>query len=58
MAESNTYPRCWKGHPAGERCRHATSALDAHRPSPSQLQHVADAAESLALIRFHLSRSR
>ncbi|HEY2703164.1 MAG TPA: hypothetical protein VGL20_05690 [Candidatus Dormibacteraeota bacterium] len=59
MTESNTCPRCWKGHPAGERCRHAAaSALDAHRPTPSQVQHAADAAESLALVRFHLSRSR
>ena len=57
MADSKTCPRCWKGHPAGERCRHAAGALDAHRPS-SQLQHAADAAESLALVRFHLSRSR
>jgi hypothetical protein len=64
MADSKTCPRCWKGHPAGQRCRHAASALDAHRPTPSQLQHAADAAdaadaaESMALVRFHLSRSR
>jgi len=58
MADSKTCPRCWKGHPAGERCRHAASALAAHRPTPSQLQSSADAAESLALVRFHLSRPR
>lgn len=58
MADSKTCPRCWKGHPAGERCRHAASAVDTHRPTPSQVQHSADAAESLALVRFHLSRSR
>ncbi len=58
MTKSNTCPRCWKGHRVGERCHHATSALDAHRPTSSQLQHAADAAESMALVRFHLSRSR
>ena len=58
MADSNTCPYCWTGHRAGERCRHATSSLDAHRPNRTQVQHAADAAESLALIRFHLSRSR
>ncbi len=58
MNESYTCPRCWNGHAQGERCHQATSALDAHRPTPSQLQHAADAAESFALVRFHLSRSR
>ncbi len=59
MNDSYTCPRCWNGHPVGERCRNTTSdALDAHRPTPVQLQQSADAAESLALVRYHLSRSR
>jgi hypothetical protein len=52
-----TCPRCWKGHRIGERCPHTGSwTLDAYRHSHSQLQDTVDAAESLALVRYHLTR--
>jgi len=58
MNRSYTCPRCWNAHREGDLCPRSGGPLDAHRPNPRQLQHAADAAEALALVRYRLERAR
>jgi hydroxymethylpyrimidine/phosphomethylpyrimidine kinase len=57
MAHSYTCPRCGRWHLTGSECDLA-AALAAFGKRLSEIQHAADTAESLALVRYRLARSR
>ena len=57
MRTSYTCPRCGRWHLSGGRCDKPADLI-AFGPHLSQIQEAADAAETKALARYPLARSR